>query len=139
MSTGSVFTAERDAIRDIIPSIGFAIAVCMCVAAGLAFAVRMMDASADHRPLAIEDRINPNIASPASLGRLPGIGPARARAIVDYRRQRLEHDPDGPAFSRPQDLQKIAGIGPATAGTVRPWLSFDARPADKQPSAGDKR
>jgi len=139
MSTGSVFTAERDTTRDVIPSIGFAVAVCMCVAAGLAFAMHMTDPSADHRSLVIEDRINPNIASSASLGRLPGIGPARARAIVDYRRQRLEHDPDGPAFSRPQDLQKIAGIGPATAGTIRPWLSFDAPPADKQPSAGDNR
>jgi DNA uptake protein ComE-like DNA-binding protein len=128
MMTGSIFTAERNATRDIIPSIGFAVAVCVCVAAGLAFTVHMTDASVDHRSLAIEDTINPNGASPASLGRLPGIGPARARAIVDYRRQWLEHDPDSPAFSRPQDLQKIAGIGPATVATIRPWLSFDADP-----------
>jgi DNA uptake protein ComE-like DNA-binding protein len=139
MMTGSMATAERDPARDVIPSVGFAVAVCMCVAAGLAFAVHMTKASADHRPFAIEDRINPNDASPASLGRLPGIGPARARAIVDYRRRWLEQDSDGLAFGRPQDLEEIAGIGPATATTVSPWLSFDAPPADEQPDAGEKR
>jgi len=128
MNTGGIFTAERHATRDIIPCIGFAAAACMCLAAGVAFAARMMDASADRRPLAVEERINPNIAPSASLGRLPGIGPARARAIIEYRRQCIEHSPDRPAFSSSQDLQKIAGIGPATVATILPWLSFDARP-----------
>jgi len=139
MMPGSPFTGERDAAGDVIPSIGFAVVVCMCVAAGLAFAVHMTDAPTDHRSFAIEDRINPNDASPASLGRLPGIGPARARAIVDYRRRRLERNSDGLTFGRPQDLEEIAGIGPATATTVSPWLSFGAPSADEQPGAGQKR
>ena len=128
--------AGRDAAGDIIPSIGFTVAVCMCVAAGLAFAANMAGASAHRRTFAVEDTVNPNDASPASLGRLPGIGPARARAIVDYRRQFREANHGGPAFSRPQDLRKIAGIGPAIVTTIGPWLSFEARPAGEQAGVG---
>lgn len=52
-------------------------------------------------------QININTASPEQLDSLKGIGPTKAQAIVDYRRQ---HG----AFKSIDELQNVPGIGPAT-------------------------
>ena len=76
----------------------------------------------------LPQKINPNIASWASLARLPGIGPTLARAIVRYRnRYRLQHGQDSTPFRRPEDLTAIKGIGPHVLERIKPWLSFDAQ------------
>ena len=67
------------------------------------------------------DTINPNTDPKASLVRLPGIGPARAIAIVEYRDK---HSADGPAFRSPADLDAVAGLGPKTVEKMMPWISF---------------
>lgn len=51
--------------------------------------------------------VNINSASVAELDTLPGIGPAKAQAIVAYR---TEHGP----FARIEDLVLVKGIGPST-------------------------
>ena len=51
--------------------------------------------------------LNINRATAAELELLPGIGPAKARAIIEYR------DEKGP-FARTQDLKKVSGIGDVT-------------------------
>jgi hypothetical protein len=48
--------------------------------------------------------IDPNQADAATLETLPGVGPARALAILEARRQRL--------FQRVEDLERVPGIGP---------------------------
>jgi competence protein ComEA len=53
-----------------------------------------------------------NSASEAELQALNGIGPVKARAIVEYRKK------NGP-FGNVDDLQNVKGIGPATLGKIR--------------------
>lgn len=56
-----------------------------------------------------------NAAGVAELDALPGIGPARARAIVAYR------EVNGP-FRAVQDLARVPGIGPAALGRLQARL-----------------
>ena len=65
-------------------------------------------------------RINPNTASAARLQCLPGIGPAKADAIVAYRNA---HGPHG--FSAVEDLAAVRGIGAGIVGQVTPFVRFD--------------
>lgn len=48
--------------------------------------------------------VNLNTATPEQLELLPGVGPARARAIVEDRKA---HGP----YRSPQDLTRVSGIG----------------------------
>lgn len=51
--------------------------------------------------------VNINTADAALLDTLPGIGPTKAAAIVDYRES---HGP----FKHIEDIQEVSGIGPST-------------------------
>jgi competence protein ComEA len=61
--------------------------------------------------------VNINEASATELERLPGIGPSRARAVLELR-GRLAH------FSRLEELLRVKGIGRATFRKLRPYLSL---------------
>jgi len=63
--------------------------------------------------------LDPERATAAEWERLPGIGPALARRIVEDRASR------GP-FGGPEGLLRVPGIGPRILGRIRPYL---ARPA----------
>ena len=60
-------------------------------------------------------RLDLNAASEHELMLLPGIGPTKARAIVDYRK---EHGP----FKSLEELDNVRGIGPDTLEGLRPHL-----------------
>jgi len=61
--------------------------------------------------------ININTASSAELQLLPGIGPARASAIIEDRTA------NGP-FHAIDDLQRVHGIGPKTVQNIRPLVTI---------------
>ncbi len=66
-------------------------------------------------------RVDPNTASWQWLACLPGIGETKAKAIVQYRLDRVE---GAAVFRRPEDLARVPGIGPATVRRVAPFLVF---------------
>lgn len=61
-------------------------------------------------------QVNLNTATEAELQRLPGVGPARARAIVQRRTRR--------PFRRIRELMSIRGIGRRTFRRLRPMLTL---------------
>ena len=64
----------------------------------------------------VEGVVNLNDAGEETLTLLPGIGPGKARAIVEHRR--------GHPFRRVDELTKVKGIGRKTFGRLRPYLTI---------------
>lgn len=94
-------------------------------AAGLPVSPRAAEPSAANPAL-----IDVNSAGAAELDRLPGIGPAKAEAILTTR------DALG-GFRQAEDLLEVPGIGPATLERLRPYVRFGASaPAPASPAAG---
>lgn len=78
--------------------------------------------------------ININTADIALLDTLPGIGPTKAAAIIEYRTQ---HGP----FARIEDIQDVSGIGPSTYADIAPLITVGdsavppPNPPDQQTNA----
>ncbi|MFB9158061.1 ComEA family DNA-binding protein [Chromobacterium violaceum] len=78
--------------------------------------------------------VNLNTATPQQLEALKGIGPAKAKAIVDYRTK------NGP-FKTVDDLKKVSGIGDKTLESLRKEVTVGgasvpaAKPAAAKPTA----
>jgi len=67
-------------------------------------------------------RVNINSASADELASLPGIGPAKAKAIIDHRSEQ--------PFRTPDDLRKVKGIGDKLFERVRDQITVEpAAPA----------
>lgn len=66
---------------------------------------------------ASEGVVNINTGTQEELERLPGVGPARAEAIVRLR-TRVQR------FGRVEDLTRVRGIGRATLRHMRPFLTL---------------
>ena len=136
---GSVYQIRTDktiecggAEKTRIHLFAFAIAVLLAVVFSCCFAGRSLKSKQPPRLLAqssagaieLESRINPNIASKASLVRLPQIGPSRADAIIAYR-ESISGGDSRAAFCNCDDLQKVKGIGPKTVENLCKWLKFE--------------
>lgn len=70
--------------------------------------------------------VNLNTASEAELDAIKGIGPGKAKAIVDYR------DKNGP-FKTVDDLGNVKGFGKKSVDKLRPELSVGAAAPAKKP------
>lgn len=76
--------------------------------------------------------VNVNTASKEDLEALKEIGPVKAQAIIDYRR---EHGP----FRSLEDLDKVQGIGKATLLAIRKDVTFDGPNTGIAPMKRDNR
>lgn len=61
--------------------------------------------------------VNLNSADAVQLSLVPGLTPARVRAILAWREKHY--------FQAPADLMKVRGIGPATYAKAKPWIAVD--------------
>lgn len=69
--------------------------------------------------------VNINTASQTELETLHGIGPAKAKAIFDYRKKKG-------SFKTPGDLEKVNGIGPGIMKRVRKDITVGGAAAAKK-------
>ena len=84
-------------------------------------------ATVTHDPTVLLPRqVDPNIATPQELARLPHIGDTLAQKIVDYREARAPNSADGIVFRQPGDLDAVPGIGPKLVEQMTPFLKFPA-------------
>lgn len=67
-----------------------------------------------------QDPIDLNQATAQQLTQLPGIGPALAKRIVEFREQ---HGP----FTRVEDLMKVRGIGEKSFQKLRPYVKVGGK------------
>jgi Holliday junction resolvasome RuvABC DNA-binding subunit len=75
--------------------------------------------------------IDPNRADAATLETLPGVGPARALAILEARRSR--------PFQRVEDLERVPGIGPRILARMASALAIGDRPSQAKCAASRRR
>lgn len=66
---------------------------------------------------AAEGVVNINTASPEELERLPGIGPSKSQAIVEFRAKKK--------FRSTQEFVQVKGIGQKTFRRLKPYLTVD--------------
>lgn len=81
--------------------------------------------------LAPGEKIDLNAAGEADLDRLPGIGPARAAAVLAWRAE------NGP-FRTADDLLRVPGIGPATLDKLRPFVVVGTEPTAAEGEVDDR-
>lgn len=79
------------------------------------------------RPLEPGERLDPNTASEVELDRLPGVGPAVARAIVEARAEGR--------FRSVSELTRVPGVGARTVERLAPHLDLPAT-ARASPAVG---
>jgi competence protein ComEA len=71
---------------------------------------------AEARPKDVTGVVNLNTADEAQLRLLPGVGPSKARAILEWRAKHQK-------FSRPEELRRVKGFGQKTVTKLRKYLT----------------
>ncbi len=89
----------------------------LCASPALASAAPVAGVHAAMAPAQLEGKVNLNTASEKQLELLPGIGPATAAKIVEYRAKY--------PFKEPLHLLRVKGVGRKTFAKIKPYLSVE--------------
>ncbi len=76
--------------------------------------------------------VNINTATQAQLETLHGIGPGKAKAIIDYRAKHGE-------FKRLADIEKVPGIGPGTFKHIKDDIKLSGETVVKAADKGEHK
>lgn len=76
--------------------------------------------------------VNINTATEAELDSLPGIGPAKAKDIVEYRKKNGN-------FKSVDDLKNVKGIGDKTIADLKPQITLTGATKIDAPAAAEKK
>lgn len=112
------------------PRAAFALALLLGATALIRLVLAVEKAGRPEPPAWQAVRLDPHRASADELGSLPGLGPARAEALLRAREA-------GARWERVEDLEEVTGIGPATVEALRPHLEFP--PSGELPQAAEDR
>jgi comEA protein len=80
---------------------------------------RVVEASQETKSATVASVVNLNTATEAELQALPGLGPAIAKRIVDYRQK-------SGGFKKVEDLMNVQGIGEKSFLRLKPLLTVAA-------------
>jgi competence protein ComEA len=94
--------------------------VTKAVAVGLLWGLALAPVTRALAADAASARVNLNTASASELARLPGIGPAKAQAIVEYRAKE--------PFARTEDVRKVKGIGDRLYDEIKDQITVGDAP-----------
>ena len=89
------------------------------LALATACAVALAAQAADSQP-GLTGTVNVNTATAEELQLLPGIGAARAEALIELRKQRG-------GFKSLEQLKDVKGIGDASLERLRPYVRFEGK------------
>jgi competence ComEA-like helix-hairpin-helix protein len=103
-----------------IQSLAFFLNVFICAVLSFCLIFVYKNNSYSRRSLVLDNTINPNMDSAASMARLPLLGVTKVDAIIELRQSGIE-------FKNADDLDKVKGIGPKTVENIRPYLKFGTK------------
>jgi len=95
-------------------------ALALALLASCSVAIAALSAPTDDAPSRLTGVVNLNTATADELQLLPGIGAARAQAVIGLRKQRG-------GFKSVEELKDVKGIGDSALERLRPFVRLDGK------------
>lgn len=115
---GTSLSDQSEKKQASLQAAAFLVSVCICAAVSAWCLFSYPAAAGSGEKIVLDDKINPNADTAVSIARLPSLGNAKAKAIVEHRQ-------NGTVFKNADDLDNVKGIGPKTVENIKPYLKFE--------------